>query len=181
MRLLIVVLALAGAGLAWSGPEHAHHGSEGCMKGPMAQFGRYIGDWRITDEQLSQDGTEWSAGTGARWQFECVGNGVAVQDYWMPFTGGYGTNLRTFNPSTDAWEIVWTAARQPGLQRISARQDEEGRIVMSIDYPEPPQPRRIIFFPPDEEGWDWAMQWSLDGGNTWFDVYRIRATPWEDE
>ena len=49
---------------------------------------------------------------------------------------------------------------------------------MSIDYPVPQQPQRIIFYPPDDSGWNWAMQWSLDDGETWFDVYRIRATPW---
>ncbi len=29
---------------------------EGCLTGPMAQFGRYIGDWNMTDWTLSQDG-----------------------------------------------------------------------------------------------------------------------------
>ena len=63
---------------------------------------------------------------------------------------------------------------------ITARQNDEGNIVMDIVSPKPPQPRRIIFFEPDEGGWNWAMQWSQDGGETWFDVYRIRATPWAD-
>ncbi len=181
MRILLA-LGLLLAGTATAGPGHSHsHGEGGCMKGPMAQFGRYIGDWRIDDETLSQDGTTWSDGPGARWTFECVGNGVAVQDHWMPLTGGYGTNLRTFNPSSERWEIVWAATALNGLQRISARQDDAGEIVMSIDYPEPPQPRRIIFYPPDDDGWNWVQQWSLDGGENWFDVYRIRATPWTDD
>ncbi len=166
---------------AFAGPGHAHDDDEGCMQGPVAQFGRYIGDWRIEDETLAQDGSGWSDGAGARWRFECVGGGVAVQDYWMPLTGGFGTNLRTFNPSTDSWEIVWTARLAPGLQRISARENENGEIVMSIDYPVPPQPQRIIFYPPKDGGWNWAMQWSLDEGKTWFDVYRIKATPWVDD
>lgn len=168
---LIPVLATA----SWAFAD-----TNACLDGEMAQFGRYVGDWRITDEQLSQDGKTWSPGQGARWTFECIGNGVAVQDYWMPNSGGWGTNLRTFNADTGGWEIVWAAQRQQGLMRISARQHEDGSIVMSVDHPPQPQPRRIIFFPPEETGWNWAMQWSLDKGRTWFDVYRMRAAHWED-
>lgn len=151
----------------------------GCMEGPMAQFGRYVGDWKIVDESFARDGSGWSPGKGARWRFECVGDGTAVQDFWMPNGGGFGTNLRTYNPDTETWEIVWAATNLNGLSHISARQNEEGDIVMDILKPVPDPPRRIIFYAPDESGWSWAQQWSLDGGKTWFDVYRIRAEPFD--
>ena len=53
--------------------------SDACSDGPMQQFGRYIGDWVIEDEQLSKDGAEWLPGDGARWVFVCLGNGTANQ------------------------------------------------------------------------------------------------------
>ncbi len=149
-----------------------------CSKGPVAQFGRYVGDWSIADQTLARDGSGWSPGKGARWTFKCIGDGVAVQDFWYPAGGGYGTNLRTYNPDTEQWEIVWAATSLNGLQHISAVQNEEGAIVMTIEKPKPPQPRRIIFYPPDDEGWNWTQQWSVDNGETWFDVYKIRATPY---
>ncbi|MEM9388197.1 MAG: hypothetical protein AAGA68_24310 [Pseudomonadota bacterium] len=152
-----------------------------CMEGAKAQFGRYVGDWKITDERLSQDGSEWQASAGARWIFECIGDGVAVQDYWQPNGGGWGTNLRTYNAETEQWDIVWAATSLQGLQRISAKQAADGSVVMSVDYPTPPQPRRIIFYPPDEGGWRWVSQWSFDEGKTWLDVYRIQATPWTED
>jgi hypothetical protein len=40
--------------------------------------------------------------------------------------------------------------------------------------------RRITFFPPDENGWNWQLEYSGDAGETWRVVYRIRATPYED-
>lgn len=179
MRTLMVLSLLS---LLAAQDGYAHGGGEDCMHGPMAQFGRYIGDWRIHDETLSrEDGKTWTPGNGARWTFECIGHGAAIQDYWRPSTGGFGTNLRSYNAATGRWDVVWTSTRQPGLMRISGREDGTGRIVMTIEHPKPPQPRRIIFYPPDATGWDWAMQWSSDDGETWFDVYRIRATPWADE
>lgn len=149
------------------------------MQGPVAQFGRYIGDWKIEDEQFARDGSGWGPGAGARWVFECVGDGTGIQDFWMPNDGGFGTNLRIYNADSGAWEIVWAASSQNGLMHISAVQNEDGAIVMNVVAPEQDPPRRITFFPPDDNGWNWVMEWSFDGGETWTAVYRIRATPFK--
>lgn len=77
-----------------------------CMEGRLAEFGQYIGDWDIEDSQLSQDGQEWTAGAGARWNFVCLGDGTAIQGFWMPNDGPVGTNLRTWNPTTESWDIA---------------------------------------------------------------------------
>ncbi len=179
-----VLLAIGGivighAAIA-AGMEQGASDPAACMQGPLAQFGRYVGDWRIEDEGLQRDGSGWKPGKGARWVFECIGDGVAVQDYWMPNGGGFGTNLRTYNPDAGEWEIVWAAAKQNGLMHITAQENDEGNVVMDIVAPATPQPRRIIFFKPTDTGWNWVQQWSFDEGATWTDVYRIRATPWVD-
>lgn len=176
---LYAILLFASAARADDAPV-LHTDKSACMEGSVAQFGRYIGDWKITDQSLAQDGSGWGPGTGARWIFSCVGPGLAIQDYWMPTGGGFGTNLRTYNPDTDSWEIVWAAGALNGLMHISAKENDEGNIVMDIIKPVQDPPRRIIFFAPDDTGWNWAQQWSFDGGETWADVYRIRATPWQD-
>ena len=46
---------------------------EACLDGPIAEFGRYVGDWKIEDESLARDGSGWQPGPGARWLFVCVG------------------------------------------------------------------------------------------------------------
>lgn len=151
--------------------------NDGCRTGPLAQFGVYLGDWDIEDERLQQDGTTWEPGVGARWRFVCVGNGVAIQDYWLPNHGGMGTNLRTYDLETGMWEIVWTASNAPGLTHIRAKRDDaSGRIIMRFVAPTEGVPKRIIFFPPAEDGWRWQQEWSFDGGASWTPVYRIKAT-----
>ncbi|MEM1437811.1 MAG: hypothetical protein AAF545_03275 [Pseudomonadota bacterium] len=177
MRYAIAVAScLIGVSPAWADDNADNENA--CLEGDMAQFGRYVGDWKIVDESFARDGSGWTEGKGARWIFKCIGDGTAIQDFWMPNGGGWGTNLRTYNPDTKTWEIVWAASGQKGLQHITAKQADDGRIVMDIVKPVPNPPRRIVFYPPDEDGWTWAQQWTLDGGESWFDVYHIIATPY---
>ncbi len=147
-----------------------------CMNGPLAQFGQYIGDWDIEDSRLSEDGSGWAPGAGARWNFVCLGDGTAVQDFWMPNDGQVGTNLRTWNPDTESWDIAWTSKGMPGFAHIQARMSEDGNIVMHYKSPLPDPLRRITFFPPDADGWRWTLEISSDQGANWTAVYRIKAS-----
>lgn len=154
-----------------------------CMEGPLAQFGQYIGNWDIADSQLSQDGKEWIPGAGAKWNFVCIGQGTAVQDFWMPNDGPVGTNLRTYNGDAAIWDIAWTipGIRGAGFAHITAEAKPDGRIEMKYEYPLPNPLRRITFFPVDESGWDWTLELSTDSGESWITAYKIRATPSEVE
>lgn len=180
-----VSLSLTGVSLADEEPLASvlMHESEGCMTGPVAQFGRYVGDWDIADQGLQPDGVTWKAGNGARWNFTCVGGGIAVQDFWMPNGAeggpppGVGTNLRIYDAKAEQWEIAWTATGAPGFTHIRAKQNTDGDVVMHFVSPEQNPPRRITFFTPTSEGWNWTMEMSRDGGETWFAVYKINATP----
>ncbi len=149
-----------------------------CMEGPLAEFGQYVGDWEIADSQLSKDGSEWQDGAGARWNFVCLGEGTAVQDFWIPNDGPVGTNLRTYNTESASWDIAWTIKGMPGpgFAHITAKAQQDGRIVMSYLSPVPDPLRRITFFPANADGWDWTLEISSDGGENWSEVYRIKAS-----
>lgn len=182
LRVLTVISCLFLAPLAIADDDGLPFGNtEACMEGPLAQFGQYIGDWKIEDSRLARDGSGWSDGEGARWVFTCLGNGTAIQDFWYPASGAVGTNLRTYNPDTESWEIVWAVDKQAGLSHISAKQDEAGNIVMHVEKPLPSPLRRITFFPADASGWKWKLEFSNDEGKTWSEVYRISATPFVGE
>jgi len=181
-RIFAIALILAAAPLAGADEsDFLFDAPDGCMEGPLEQFGRYIGDWKIEDESLAQDGSAWGPGAGARWIFSCLGDGTAIQDFWVPNGGPVGTNLRSWNTTTESWDIAWTIKGIPhGFTHIQASEDESGNIVMSYKSPVPSPNRRITFFPPDENGWNWKMEFSNDDGETWFEVYRIKATTWQE-
>jgi hypothetical protein len=178
-------LTIAGAALLIGSSVNANlpiTNNDGCLEGPMAQFGQYLGSWKITDSQLRADGSGWDPGAGARWDWYCLGDGVAVQDIWLPSGGGTGTNVRTYNTKTERWEILWTFTGMDGYQQLGATHDEQsGQTVIDYLSPKPSPLRRITFFPPNKTGWNWKMEQSTDDGETWREVYRIVATPWADE
>lgn len=146
-----------------------------CMEGPLAQFGRYIGNWTIEDFGRNQETGEWEAGPGAQWNFVCLG-GMSIQDFWLPADGKVGTNLRTWNTETESWDIAWSVTGMSGFAHISARQDAAGNLVMRYVSPQQQPDRRITFFPPDERGWNWKLEVSPNGDEQWIEVYRIKAT-----
>ena len=152
---------------------------DGCREGPLAQFGQYLGDWQIEDSSLSRDTGQWEAGPGARWIFTCLGNGAAIQDFWLPVGGTVGTNLRTYNETTKSWDIAWAIKGAPGLSNITAAQGDDGQIVMTYKDPLPEPLRRITFFPADESGWHWKMELMFGDPGAWTEVYRIAATPFK--
>lgn len=171
--IVVAVLALPAFGQDKSVPIGTR---EACMDGPLAQFGQYIGDWDIEDSQLSPDGKEWTAGAGARWNFICLGDGTAIQDFWIPNDGPVGTNLRTWNTATESWDIAWAIKGLPGFAHIQAKMDESGNVVMHYKSPLPNPLRQITFFPADSNGWHWKLEVSSDEGANWTEVYRIEAT-----
>jgi len=146
-----------------------------CMAGPLAEFGQYVGDWDITDSRLNQDGT-WSDGAGAKWHFVCLGDGTAIQDFWMPNGGPVGTNLRTYNADTQSWDIAWAIKGLPGFAHIAAKTDASGNIVMHYKTHIPDPLRKITFFPAKNDSWKWKLEISSDAGQNWLEVYRIQAS-----
>ncbi len=149
---------------------------DACMAGPLAEFGQYIGNWDIEDSRLSQDGSGWQPGAGARWNFVCLGDGTAIQDFWLPNGGPVGTNLRTYNAATTSWDIAWAIKGQPGFAHIQAKSGDDGNIVMTYKSPIPDPLRKITFFPATADGWNWTLEISADGGEKWTEVYRIKAS-----
>ncbi|MGI9262318.1 MAG: hypothetical protein ACR2QR_09805 [Woeseiaceae bacterium] len=170
---LVLIAAVPAAGQDDSIPTG---NQDACMEGPLAEFGQYIGDWDIEDSQLSPDGSGWKPGAGARWNFVCLGDGTAIQDFWLPNGGPVGTNLRTYNAETASWEIAWAVKGLPGFAHIQAKMDENGNVVMRYKSPIPDPLRKITFFPADANGWNWTLELSSDGGKKWTEVYRIKAS-----
>jgi hypothetical protein len=63
-----------------------------------------------------------------------------------------------------------------GFAHIQAELNDEGNIVMHYKSPLPDPLRRITFFRPNVDGWNWKLEFSSDQGANWTEVYRIKAS-----
>lgn len=176
-KLILIIFIWSFGASAQEFDTTAMNKEKGCMIGPAKQFGQYIGDWDILERRLGQDG-KWTEHKGTKWNFKCVGDGIAIQDYWLPANGSVGTNLRIYNAETKSWDIAWTSTLTPGLALITAQEHNNGNIIMHYVTEINPK-RRITFFPAHENGWNWQMELDLEGQG-WIKVLELMASNSKD-
>lgn len=145
----------------------------------LAQFGRMVGVWSCTSEQIQQDGTFAPGTTTATWTWFYTLGGRAVQDIWE--TGAsVGTNLRVYDPETDSWEIQWVASSLVHFQLITARAVGD-TVVMHGEAPAgggfPAHARRITFFDITDDRFEWKYEATKSGTDTgWSEFSRLHCT-----
>jgi hypothetical protein len=85
----------------------------------MHAFGQFVGSWDLDVRWYGAEGRLLHAAAG-EWHFGWILGGLAVQDVWIvpsqrrydPLAtslrwGDYGTSVRFFDPSIDAWRSTW--------------------------------------------------------------------------
>ncbi len=150
----------------------------------MMTFGRLIGSWDL-------EGVAHPSGAPARtftgeWHFGWVLEGRAVQDVLITRTSAgeegsshagreaIGSTLRTYDPRTDTWWVVWACQADAEFSTLIARADGD-RIVLEGQWTVGSQWRgshgdvrfRWIFSRIAEDSFHWYGEVSEDSGQTW--------------
>jgi hypothetical protein len=100
-------------------------------------YGQFVGDWAADIIAHGPDGASHRA-TGEI-HFGWVLEGRAVQDVWIiprpagapafPIAGNwYGTTLRVYDPTIDAWRIYWIDPGRSAFRRQIGRQHGENIV-----------------------------------------------------
>ncbi len=136
-------------------------------------FGQFVGSWAA----------DWS-GTGAQGEtielagevhFGWILGGRAVQDTWIvpgarewqesrPPAGFYGTTIRFYDPSLDAWRSIWIDPPNGIARRFIGRHVNE-EIVLLSDEQSPYLRWRFTEITP--ESFRWRAEISHDAGSIW--------------
>lgn len=142
----------------------------------LEQFGQFAGTWTCTPGNRQPDGTFKDAPFKPKWIWSYALNGTVIQDIWKPNVENappgsvMGTNLRVYDPESDAWEMVWTTETLGGFQTFESKM-EEGNMVMRGDLPAgafPAHMVRITFHNISENYFDWSYEASAPGdGENW--------------
>jgi uncharacterized protein len=137
-------------------------------------FGQFIGDWEFDWTDYQSDGTPGQTGKGEI-HFAWVLEGRVIQDVWIfrsreegrPgwLVDEWGTTIRFYDPSRDAWRISWHGPVNHVVRALTAR--PVGNEIW-VEGPNPKgQPLRWMFSQITSHSFHWSNFVSEDGGQTW--------------
>lgn len=153
--------------LTATGPHEAY-------RDKLMLFGQFVGNWEADFTVHNPDGS--SQIEKAEWQWAWILEGRAIQDVWiLPRRSDretsnfdrpdYGTAIRSYDPTIDAWRVVWVSPAHGELFTFTAQQvsDEivlEGKGADGL-------PMRWIFSDITHDLYHWRRVHSYDGGKSW--------------
>ena len=154
-------------------PEHA---------AALRLYGRFVGDWDAEITAHGLDGIEHSA--PGKIHFGWVLEGRAVQDVWiiprpagspaLPIAGNwYGTTLRVYDPTIDAWRISWFDPGRSVFRQQIGR--PRGQDIVQEGSTESGEPTRWSFTEITGDSFHWLGEVKPATAVSWRLVVDVRA------
>lgn len=129
----------------------------------MGLYAWLMGRWEMDAIVHRDDGTTHE-GRGEI-HFDWVLEGRAIQDVWILPGVFYGTTLRVYDPSLDAWHILWSdPVRQYYTRQIGRAR---GKDIVQEGKNDAGAAVRWSFIEITSNSFRWLGERSPDGGITW--------------
>lgn len=137
----------------------------------LALYGQFIGDWTFEAVVNKDDGAQHRA--QGEIHFAWVLDGRAIQDVWILPGIFYGSTLRVYDPSIDAWHIHWSDP----LKQLYTRQIGRAQGADIVQLGDAGGVHiRWRFTDITSNSFRWRGERSADDGATWFLQADFRAT-----
>jgi len=142
----------------------------------MALYGWLVGSWDLEVTEFPENGRPFAR--PGEWHFGWALEGRAFQDVWMvpsrragrhedaaAHSERYGSTLRVYDPSIDAWHIQWTEpVGQVYLRQIGRK---EGARIVQTGTSSDGRGMRWSFNDITPDSFVWRSEVSNDRGETW--------------
>jgi hypothetical protein len=129
----------------------------------MKLYGWLIGRWTM-DATVHLDDGNRQQGSGEIY-FGWALQGRAIQDVWILPGMFYGTTLRVYDPTLDAWHILWSdPVRQYYARQIGRAQ---GADIVQLGKNDAGEAVRWSFTAITPNSFRWTGERSRDEGKTW--------------
>jgi hypothetical protein len=148
-------------------------------------YGQFIGDWTTVTTEFNADGTSLVSHWDVRFQW--VLEGRAIQDLWITPPRGlssvgwhapgnrYSTTLRVYDPTLDAWHIIWI--NPPSGTIVCQVGRRVGDEIVQLGEPDGDGDlTRWVYRDIRADSFRWCNERSSDHGQTWHLVQEMRAT-----
>ncbi len=150
----------------------------------LALYGQFVGDWSTQTTAYNADGGVENSIWDVR--FAWVLEGRAIQDLWITpprymarpgwreAGNRYSTTLRMYDPSIDAWHIIWLNPPSGAILRQIGR--KVGDEIIQMGEPEGNgELSRWVYRDIRQDSFHWCSERSRDHGVTWRLVQEMRA------
>ena len=135
--------------------------AEASLREQLDLFGRFVGDWEITEWRNQEADGRWTTGRGEiHWRW--ILDGRAVQDVWSVVDEAtaravpLGTTIRFYDPSIEAWQSVWISPTNHAVRTFIGR-EVGGEIVLEGKNRQG-TPLRWIFFDMRPDSFRWRQE-----------------------
>jgi hypothetical protein len=134
-------------------------------------FGRLVGSWEV-DLISHRPDPILPKYVECEWHFGWVLGGRAIQDVWIApkrtlkihDTGEWGTMIRFYDESIDAWRCTWHGPRRGVVRSFLARAGDDGIVLEGVFDDE--GPLRWIFSEITHDSFKWRAVVSSDNWTT---------------
>jgi hypothetical protein len=158
-------------------------GPDPALADRLALFGQFVGSWDLEVSNYDADGREDRR--PGEWHFGWVLDGLAVQDVWITPSrahrartgaprGEYGTSVRFYDPSIDAWRSTWIGPGHRLVAAFIARPTPEGILLETTR--EDGERWRWSFSEIDSTSFRWHNRHAVAGSDDWVLVQEFWAT-----
>lgn len=127
-------------------------------------YGQFVGSWNLDNNQYDEERDEWIRRPGQAY-FGWILGGRAIQDLWGAAERGFGTTVRTYDKTQDAWRIDWIGPISSSYCRLTGRR--EGDRIMQVGEQADGRSIRWSFHDITPDSFRWLGEISDDGGATW--------------
>ena len=150
------------------------------QKEGLSKIDFFIGTWDLETTDIQPDGS-FKKGK-ARSEVKYILDGYAMQDNYLILNSSdeivfRGTSIRSYNPRTDKFQIVWIMPGYKGITDIQAEW-KEGKLISTgkgYDYAGEFL-ERFEYYDIKKNSYSFKMDRSYDGGETWIENFgRIEA------
>lgn len=127
-------------------------------------YGQFLGSWDLDNHQYDEQRGEWFD-TKGEVHFAWILGGRAVQDLWGSPERAFGTTIRAYDKTIDAWRIHWFAPYWASFCTLIGRSDGD-RITQEGEQADG-RPIRWSFSEITPDSFTWQGHISDDSGTTW--------------
>lgn len=146
-----------------------------CATAESTMFDFWLGEWELSWPG-GQGGTpEDGEGRGTN-VITRILDGCIIQESFRSATGFHGMSVSSLNPRTGRWQQTWVDNR--GGYLVFSGEFRDGEMELRTDEFTNPsgdsQINRMLWTNITSNSLDWRWQRSLDGGETWENLWEIR-------